>query len=461
MEIRIFGQAFELRRKALPLAPVPSSGRDGWRPLIVREPFTGAWQRNEEIRADSVLANPTVFACVTRIAQDISKLPLRLVEQTSAGIWVETTNPAYSPVLRSPNHYQLAPKFVEQWITSKLIWGNVYVLKGRDQRGVVNRLYVLDPTYVTPLVAPDGSVYYQLRRNDLAGLGLIDVTVPAREIIHDRMVCLFHPLIGVGPLFACALAAQHGLTIQQTSTSFFQNGSNPGGILLIPGAIKDETATRLKDEWNTKFTGSNAGKVALLSGGVKYETTAVNAVDSELINQLNKTEADICADFGVPMFLLDSTKGAPYANNEPILQLYFAQCLQSLITNLETSLDAGLDLATGVGTEFDIDDLIWMDTATRTKAAADAIHAGAMTPNEARKKYFGLGPVVGGDTPYMQQQMFSLAALAERDADHPFTKPAAPPAAAPAEEQAPDEPPGEEQVAALQALMRAEMERAA
>jgi hypothetical protein len=73
-----------------------------------------------------------------------------------------------------------------------------------------------------------------------------------------------------------------------------------------------------------------------------------------------------------------------------------------------------------------------MDTATKTKAAADAIGAGAMSPDEARERYFGLGPVEGGDTPYMQQQMFSLKALAQRDASDPFSKPAPAPMAAPA-----------------------------
>ena len=58
------------------------------------------------------------------------------------------TNPAYSPVLRKPNRYQTTVKFVEQWITSKLTAGNTYVLKQRDERGVVAALYVLDPAKV-------------------------------------------------------------------------------------------------------------------------------------------------------------------------------------------------------------------------------------------------------------------------------------------------------------------------
>jgi phage portal protein BeeE len=128
---------------------------------------------------------------------------------------------------------------------------------------------------------------------------------------------------------------------------------------------------------------------------------------------------------------------------EPLLQLYYSQCLQSLLTNFEQLLDEGLGLAdpingTQYGTQFDIDDLVWMDTATKTKAAADAIGAGAMSPDEARWKYFGLPPVTGGDTPYMQQQMFSLKALAKRDQNDPFAAPApAPMAAAPAADQVP------------------------
>ena len=103
------------------------------------------------------------------------------------------------------------------------------------------------------------------------------------------------------------------------------------------------------------------------------------------------------------------------------------------MNGIEIALDDGLSLPKPYGTEFDIDDLIWFDTSTRTKAASETIKSGALSPDEARKKYFGLVPVAGGDTPYLQQQMFSLAALAERDQNDPFAKPAPAPPATPAD----------------------------
>jgi HK97 family phage portal protein len=420
LTMRLFGYELSVT-KALtqPSSPV---GRDGWSPIVVREPFTGAWQLNQEVRPEAVLANPTVYACITRIAQDIGKLPLNLVTQTSPDIWEATTNPAYSPVLRTPNHYQDTSQFIEQWTTSKLIWGNTYVLKGRDARGVVNRLYVLNPAYVTPLVAPDASVFYQLTRDDLNGLS-VDVTVPAREIIHDRMNCLWHPLVGVPPLYAAALPAQQGLTIQQMSSKFFAGGANPGGLLIAPGAVTQDQADKLAADWMTKFGGSNVGKVAVLSNNLKYEPLSVNAQDSQLIEQQNKSDAEIAKAFGMPMFILDTTKGAPYANNEALIQVYHAECLQSPIQHIERGLEGGLDLPSGLGIEFDVDALIWMDTPTRTKAASDAIGSGAMTPNEARRKYFGLGPVAGGDTPYLQQQYWPLQQLVGREIQPPTPAP--------------------------------------
>jgi HK97 family phage portal protein len=427
-------------------APVPMTGtaRGGWQPLVVREPYTGAWQQNVETRRELVLAYSAVYACITLIASDIGKLALRLVERTEVGVWTETTSRAFGPVLRKPNRYQTINKFVEQWITSKLMWGNTYVLKQRDQRGVVVALYVLDPARVTPLVAPDGGIYYELRRDDLSGelAGLGDtLIVPAREIIHDTMVCLFHPLVGVTPIFACGLAAAQGLSIQNGSATFFAKGARPSGIITGPAGMTADQVAQLKTDFETFTSAENAGRIAAFTADVKYTQLAMNAADAQLVEQLKWTAETVCSCYHVPPYMIGVGPPPPYANVEPLLQQYYSQCTQSLLTNFEASLDEGLGLlepieGTQYGTEFNVDDLIWMDTATKTAAAAAAIGSGAQSPDEARRKYFGLGPVTGGHTPYMQQQMFSLEALAARDANDPFAKPTPAPMALPAEKDA-------------------------
>jgi HK97 family phage portal protein len=444
VRLHLFGRGLELTAKALtaPYSPGAVTG-GGWAPLVVREPYPGAWQVNVEARRDQVLQYAPVFACVTLIAQDIGKLTLRLVEENDDDMWEETSSPAFSPVLRKPNRYQTTTKFVEQWITSKLMWGNAYILKERDARGVVVALYVLDPLRVTPLIAPDGGVYYQLQHDNLSGsLALArepadKFILPASEIIHDRMVCLFHPLVGMSPIYACATAALQGLAIQATSSAFFTNGSRPSGLITAPAGMTPDQLAQAKTDWETFNGPGNAGRVAVITADIKYTQLSMNAVDAQLIQQLGWTAGTICSVFHVPSFLIGVGELPRGVSLESLWQMYHSLCLQSLITNFENALDEGLGLtpATGgtqYGTELDIDDLIWMDNSTKTKAAADAIGAGAMSPDEARERYFGLGPVEGGDTPYMQQQMFSLKALAQRDKNDPFSKPAPAPMAAPA-----------------------------
>jgi HK97 family phage portal protein len=398
-------------------------GTGAWMP-IVREPYTGAWQKNDELRLETALANPVVFRCVSLIASDIGKLPCRLVAVDSDGIWHETTSPAFSPVLRAPNRYQTPQQFFEVWMISKLLWGNTYVLKDRDARGVVTTLYVLDPCRVKVLVAPDGSVYYELQTNDLAGIPTAggQLVVPAKEIIHDRWNCAFHPLVGLSPLYACGGAASQGLAMQAASTTFFTSGGRPSGMLIAPTEIDPQTAQRLSETWHAL----GAGKTAIVGNGMKYEAVGSSAEESQWIEQAGWTAKTIAGCFGVPISMVDSSQQPPYANNEASTLQYHSQCLQTHLTAIENALDLGLELPAPYGTEFDLDDLIWLDTPSKTKAAHDAVAAGVMSPNEARLKYFGLGPVPGGESPFLQQQYYSLESLAMRDLSVP-----APPSPAP------------------------------
>lgn len=410
----------------------------GW--FRILESFAGAWQMNVEVDFNSVLSFHAVYACMTLIASDIAKLRVKLValDETS-GIWEETKNPAYDPVLRKPNGYQTRIQFWENWMLSKLMRGNVYVLKRRDSRNVVVALYILDPNRVRPLVADDGQVFYELLSDNLSNLAQTEnIVVPASEIIHDRYNCLFHPLIGTSPIYACGLAATQGLNIQANSTKFFQNLAMPSGILLAPGAISNDTATRLKSTWETNYTGTaGIGKVAVLGDNLKFQPLTMTSVDAQLIEQLKWTAEVVCSTFHVPPYKIGIGAMPSFNNIQSLNVEYYSQALQILIEAAEVCLDEGLATGEKLGTEFDIENLLRMDSVTQM----DVIDKGknTLTPNESRKR-LGYGPVTGGDSVYRQQQDFSLEALAKRDAqDNPFqtSAPAAKPDTSGGEEPAP------------------------
>lgn len=439
---------FSFLKKALPTPTKPQNtslvgDRGQWWIPLVREPFTGAWQKNMELRPDTALVYSTVYSVITLIASDVGKIRLRLVELIDQ-VWKEVRSNSFTPVLRKPNRYQTRIKFIEMWVTSKLIHGNTYVLKERDQRGVVISMHVLDPLRTSPLVASDGSVYYQLSADNLVGIDK-QIIVPASEIIHDTAVCLYHPLCGVSPLTACALAALQGLSIQQNSQKFFSNGSQPGGILTAPHNIPAETAARIKEYWEKNYTGANVGKVAVLGDGLKYEAMSVNAVDAQLIEQLKWSSETICSVFHVPPYMVGIGPMPAYNNIQALNQQYYTQCLQTILENIELLLDEGLGLLEvrdhTYGTEFDLDSLLRMDTLTKSTSWKELVAGGIAAPNEARRQ-FDLPPVEGGDSPFLQQQNYSLAALAKRDAkEDPFSTSSS----TPAPEEEPEEEVDEEE----------------
>lgn len=430
--MRLFGLDISVRKAARPAMRSVDDGR-GW--VTLHDSLPGSWQQDVHVDGDRAGANYAVFACRTLIAGDIGKLSVKLTQwNASAKIYEDVTSNAVSPFFAKPNHFQTWQKFVESWILSKVTHGNAYILKERDARNVVVAGYVLDPWLVTPMVARNGDVYYRLRADDLAQIPDGDVVVPASEIIHDRMWCLFHPLVGVSPMYACGLAATQGLEIQTNQTRFFRNSSVPGGVLVTAQRLEDKAAEEYRDRWEARYSGENRGRVAVLGNGLEYKRVTDNAVDAEVIKQLDMTARMVCNTHHVPPYKVGIGELPTFQNAAVLNQIYYDVCLQPLVQAIEACLDEGLDLpAKGFKAQLDEDDLLRMDKAAQIEFAAKGIERGIFSPNEARAM-FNREPVIGGESPMAQQQNFSLAALAKRDASpDPFStsKPAPAPAPTP------------------------------
>nr|WP_241774285.1 phage portal protein [Burkholderia pseudomallei] len=342
-----------------------------------------------------LLAFSAVYACVDRIASDISKLGIRYVKQIG-NIWQDASAPRFTGPLRRPNPYQNRIQFVKAWQVSKLLAGNTYILLVRDMLRNVTAMYVLDPARVIPLVSPSGAVFYQVAADPLRGLPE-QVTIPASEIIHDRGICPWHPLIGVSPIVAAAAAGTMGNRIQQNSRKFFGNMSRPGGILSAPGKISDETANRLKTHWETNYGGENAGRLAVVGDGLKYETVMMTATDAQLVEQLRWAVEDVARCYHVPLYKIgaDPAGSKTAANIGALEQSYYTDCLQAPIEELELCLDDGFEVPNGQGFDVDVRGLLRMDPAARYDAHSKAVGGGWMAPNEARAAE-NMPPVPGG-----------------------------------------------------------------
>jgi HK97 family phage portal protein len=156
------------------------------------------------------------------------------------------------------------------------------------------------------MVAPNGNVYYAIQQDRALGCAEPSLVVPAREIIHDRIFPLYHPLCGLSPVYACGHAAMQGLKIIHNTTRLFENGTQVGGVLTAPQAISEDTAARLEKYWQDNYSGdANIGKIAVLGNDLKFEKPpAMSAVDAQLIDQLKWDDEKICSTFHVPPYMV-------------------------------------------------------------------------------------------------------------------------------------------------------------
>lgn len=426
--MKLFGIEIKFAGEEKAYSSVPEN-RGWWR--VIGEPFSGAWQRNLEESYADLHCYPTLYACISRIAQDIAKLPFQLLQDNN-GIRERIENPSYSPVLKKPNYFQTAQQFRESWVLSKLDYGNTYVLKVRDNRNVVTSLFVLDPSLVKPMVSDSGDVFYEVRNRSAWNLPKLPegfqqrddtVIIPAREMIHDRLNTFHHPLIGVPPLCAAYYPALKNLRILRNAAEFFGNGAQPGGILTAPAGMSEKDADALKTYWDTNFGGKNSGKVAVIGADMKFTAFAMKAADSQLVEQMKYSDEQICQPFGVKPYKIGI--GAPPGGwkSDDVNVEYYGDALSPIIEAMENLLDEGLAIKAPMHVELNTEPLWRMDEGKKAEVETTLIAGKLKTPDEGRLK-FNLKPTGGGDTLWGQHQDYPLGVLAERNDLEPVEQPA-------------------------------------
>lgn len=385
---------------------------DSW--STVTEANPGDWQRGitQPDPSAEVLKFGAVFAAVTLIADDIAKLQPQLQVLGTDGVWRVSSEGPAAALLRKPNRYQTWQQFLTAWMVSRLMHGNAYVFKRRAPSGSVEALHVLEPETVKVMLTTDGGVYYGTSRDTLAQI--TEATwVYLSEIAHDRGIAPFHPLIGLSTVAAAAVSGTFGRRIQQQSMQFFANASRPSGTLTSDHEIGDETAERLKRDFEQNFAGLRFGRLLVAGSGLKYEPMTMPAHDAQLIEQLQWTGSDICRIFKIPAYRLGCGPMPSLNNIAQLTQDYYGQVLLPPITAIETLLTEALELPARQRVALDTSPLLRMDAASRAETAAKLVNAGILAPNEARASE-NLPPVRGGEVPFMQQQMWQIGQLAGR-----------------------------------------------
>jgi HK97 family phage portal protein len=434
--------------------PGPYTVSGGWLPSSWGQ-FLNFWQM--DLDPLPVPGCSTVEACVWAYIRAIAQLPGYHNTQEKDGAVEAVNTSALSRILRAPNTYQTPSDFLVHLIRSLLLTGNSYWPCERNERNEVTALHWTDPRNChVRTVGIEGQafaeVFYEISENPLLddfqrriGRSLI---IPARDVLHIKLACPRHPLIGETWLQALWHELANRNAMNSSASAFFNNAARPSGVLLTDAELTKAQLEELRNRWNEQSRGAGAGGTPILTHGLKWQATSISQEDSQVVEQLKLNDRAIAAVFGVPAVLLGITDTATQKSAEAVMTEWLASGLGWLIDHIERAFDQffGLDrIAEGrEWTEYDTRALLRSLYTERIDGLVRGVQGGIYSPNEARALE-GYGAVEAGDEPRVQQQVVPLSFAVDPPAPPVPPAPPAPPEDEEPPEDEDDEEPAEDE----------------
>ena len=383
-----------------------------------------------------------VQACVDAYAQTIASLYGEHYRYDSEGSKERMSSTALARCLHQPNEYQTRSDFMLNLVKDLLLNGNAFVYGIRNNRNEFESLHLLRSNNTAPYIDPESkAVFYAAGENPF--LGELDVLIPSRDIMHIRLYCPRHPLVGVSPIDNAATSIAANAAITGHQATFFNNMSRPSGVLSTEMKLNADQMKQLRMAWEAQSTNINSGQIPILGSGIKWEPLSISSQDAQLVQAFQMTIEDIARAFRVPLPLVGDYRHATYNNVEQLIASWLSTGLGFVLEHIELSFDKFFGLPRGQFTEFDVDTLLRTDFAGRVDGFTKAIQQGLMTPNEARAKMGGLPAIDKGDVVYAQAQMQPLGY------EPPKPEPVAVPADSPEPVEEPEQDPEEAKGAAI------------
>lgn len=360
----------------------------------------------QSIDQNKALSLAAYYACIRNIAEDIGKLPYC--------IYIKDDKSR----LRASDHYldKLVTKMVSPFMSSQvfretmifivLSWGNAYAQILRNNAGDVAQLWPIHPSMVTP--------YWDNARNELIYIvrnaNNQKIIIEAKNMIHIKGLG-FSGLQGISMLQYIAETIGLGIAAQDFGSSYFANGSRPGGIIEYDKILDDQAVIKLRDGWNKMYgNADSAHKVAVLEQGMKFTPLAIPQKEAQFLETRMFQVEEIARWFRMPLHKIQHLSNTSYSSQEQADLEYTKETLLTWVVRLENEMDIKLlGIDSPYYTKINLNALLRADSVNRSNYYRTMISTGTMSPNEARMLE-DMNPIESeaGDSYFIQGAMTTL-----------------------------------------------------
>lgn len=347
----------------------------------------GASASGQRVTPATALHNPTFFAGVQAISQDIAKLPLVVMKVTGDKRERWRDNRLWPLLHDAPWEGMTSYRFRMAMQAQVLIRGNAYAEIFRDSRGRVLGLKPFRPGVVeVARYDADGALFYRVTD------GRRVETLSADRMLHLRGLTLDGD-VGVSAVSTLRESMGIALAAQDYAARFYANDATPRTVFTRQGHFPtDETRDKFLSGLIRMISGESRHKPLILEDGFDIKQMGMSHEDSQFIDTRKFQRNEQSASLRITPHKTGDYDKATFSNIEHSAIEYVVDTLMPHARNWESDLTLALvPEAEREATEIQLvmDALLRGDSQAQAKYFAVALgHGGGaafMTPNEIRK----------------------------------------------------------------------------
>ncbi|MEO2212113.1 phage portal protein [Paenibacillus amylolyticus] len=321
-------------------------------------------------------SNETIFSVITRLANTISALPLKLYHEYA----VVTDHSAADLLINHPNPNMGGWELLNKLEVSRNETGNGYAIIQRDIRYQPTSITPVDSMAVTPVLnIDDGILWYEIQ--GVRG----SYYVHNMEMIHVKHITGATRWQGISPLSVLRNTLQYDKAVQEFSLSEMEKKDS--FILSYNANVDDEKRKKIVSDFK-RFYNENGG-ILFQEPGVTIDEIERKYFSADTLASERITKSRVSNVFNIPVTFLNDTEGQSYASNEQMMIQFVQMKLTPDVRQYEQEFNRKLltveERRRGLYFKLNMGSLLRGDTASRTAFYNVMLRSAGMKPDEVRR----------------------------------------------------------------------------
>lgn len=318
-----------------------------------------------------------LFSAVSRISNSLSAMPIQLYKGSTA-----VKSDLNDLIGFAPNPNITSCQFFKTMEACRCTAGNCYGLKLLNVRGQLDRIEILDPSRVQPILETDSrELWFKITPEQGT-----EFYVHNFYVIHVPFIST-NGYSGVNPVSVLYDTLDYSENIQSFSVKQLEQGVNAAIVLEAPSNLGDEQKKEMVEAFMQTYR-ETSGNILLLESGVTAKSLNLSPVDTKLFEVEKITRSKVAMVYNIPPHLLGDYSDTSFNSQEQQMLEFLMLTMLPIVTAYEQELNRKLltkdQRRRGYHFKFDMDAILRADAATQAEVDYKAVRSAWKTPDEIR-----------------------------------------------------------------------------